>query len=179
MNCGTLSDNNSSVSSNKHIEQEYDKNQLYFDDDTVPMSSDNCTITTSSSTLSYVSAGNAHNEIEIYNINDDVIYNVPLPKCKYIATETPASICTASTIRAVQSKRVLGVLFDSGATKTMIKISVLPRGVKPKKLSTSKVMKTLAGTLAATDTVALRDIRLPEFDKNRRIEEQKALVLLL
>ena len=37
-------------------------------------------------------------------------------------------------------------------------------------------MKTLAGTLAATDTVTLRDIRLPEFDKNRRIEQQKALV---
>jgi len=93
-----------------------------------------------------------------------------------IATEIPASICTASTIRAVQSKRVLRVLFDSGATKTMIKRSVLPRGVKPRKLSTSKVMKILAGTLAATDTVTLRDIRLPEFDKNRRIEEQKALV---
>ena len=50
---GTLSDENSSVISSKIIKQEYDKTQLYFDDDTVPMSSDNCTITTSSSTLSY------------------------------------------------------------------------------------------------------------------------------
>ena len=173
MNCIRLSNDNSSVSSSKNIKQEYDKNQLYFDDDTVPMSSDNCTITTSSSTLSYDSAGNAHNEIEIYNINDDVIYNVPLPKCKHIATETPASICTASTIGAVQSKQVLRDLFDSGAKKTMIKRSVLPRGVKPRKLITSKVMKTLAGILAATYTVTLRDIRLPEFDKNRKIEEQK------
>ena len=156
-----LSNDNSSVSSRKHIKQEYDKNQLYFDDDTVPMSSDNCNIATSSSTLSYDSAGNAHNEIEIYNVNDDVIYNVLLPKYKCIGTETPASI----------SKQVLGVLFDSGATKTMIKRSVLPRGVKPRKLIASKVMKTLAGTLAATETVTLRDIRLPEFDKNRRIEE--------
>ena len=138
MSCGTLSNDNSSVSSSKNIKQEYDKNQLYFDDDTVPMSSDNCTIATSSSTLSYDSAGNAHNEIEIYNINDDVIYNVPLPKCKRIATETPASICTASTIGAVQSKRVLRVLFDLVATKTMIKRSVLPRGVKPRKLKHPK-----------------------------------------
>jgi len=99
-----------------------------------------------------------------------------LPTCKCIATETPASVCTASTIGAVQSKRVLRVLFDSGATKTMIKISVLPRGAKPSKLNTSNVIKTLAGTFAAADTIPLRDIRLPEFDKNRRIEEQKALV---
>ena len=56
------------------------------------------------------------------------------------------------------------------------KRSVLQRGVKPRKLITSKVMKTLAGILAATYTVTLRDIRLPEFDENRRIEEQKALV---
>ena len=75
MNCN----NNSSVNSNKNNKQEYDKNQLYFDDDTVPMSSDNCTITTSSSILSYDSAENALNEIEIYNITDDIIYNVPLP----------------------------------------------------------------------------------------------------
>ena len=54
------------------------------------MSSDNCTIATSSSTLAYDSAENVHNEIEIYNVNYDVIYNVPLPKCKHIATETPA-----------------------------------------------------------------------------------------
>jgi len=110
-------------------------NSIYFDDDTVPMSHDNYTITPSSSTLSYDSAGNAHNEIEIYNIADDVIYNAPLPKCKRIATETPASICTASTIGAVQHRRVLRVLLDSGATKTMIKRSVLPRGVKPRELN--------------------------------------------
>ena len=37
-------------------------------------------------------------------------------------------------------------------------------------------MKTLVGTFTIADTVTLNDIRLPEFDKNRRIEEQKALV---
>jgi len=131
------------------------------------MSHNNCTSTTSSSNLYYDSAGNAQDEIESYNITDDVIYNIPLPKFKRIATKTPASTCTASAIGAVQSRRVLRVL---------IKISVLPRGVKPRKLNASKVMKTLAGIFTAADTVTLRDTRLPKFDKNRRIEEQKALV---
>ena len=30
--------------------------------------------------------------------------------------------------------------------------------------------------MSATEMVTMRDFRLPEFDKNRRIEEQKALV---
>ena len=37
-------------------------------------------------------------------------------------------------------------------------------------------LTTLAGTMSATETVTMRDFHLPEFDKNRRIEEQKALV---
>jgi hypothetical protein len=37
-------------------------------------------------------------------------------------------------------------------------------------------VKTLAGTLNTNEMVVLRDLRLPEFDKNRRIDEQKALV---
>ena len=68
------------------------------------MSNKNCTSTTSSSNLYYDSAGNAQDEIEIYNITDDVIYNIPLPKFKRIATKTPASTCTASAIGAVQSR---------------------------------------------------------------------------
>jgi len=50
----------------------------------------------------------------------------------------------------------------------MVNQSALPRGVKPRKLSTPRTMKTLAGTFAVADTVTLRDVRLPEFDKNRR-----------
>ena len=130
------------------------------------------------STLSYDSARNTHNEIEIFNVNDDVIYNVPLPKCKRIATETPASVYTASTIGAVQSKQVLRVLVDSGATKTMIKKSVLPRGVEPRKLSTSKVMKTLAVTFAAADTVPLRDTYYLSLTKTEELKSKKLLSLI-
>ena len=63
-----LSNNNSSVKSNTY-KKDCEKNQLYFDDDIVAMSNDYCTITTSSSNLSYDSAGNAYNEIERGRIN--------------------------------------------------------------------------------------------------------------
>jgi len=52
----------------------------------------------------------------------------------------------------------------------------LPRGTKPKKLSTAKTLEMLAGNIAAAGAITIRDITLPEFDTNRRIEEQKALV---
>ena len=53
MNCGMLSGDNSSVNSNKN-KKECEKNQLYFDNDTVAISNDNCTIANSLSTLSYM-----------------------------------------------------------------------------------------------------------------------------
>jgi hypothetical protein len=49
-------------------------------------------------------------------------------------------------------------------------------GVVLKDLSTGKNIKTLLGHIMAQQVVTLRDIRLPEFDKNRRILQQKALV---
>ena len=76
----------------------------------------------------------------------------------------------------MRSHKILRILLDSGSRKTLIKRSALPRGTKPKKLSTTKTLTTLAGNVAAAEIVTLRDIRLPEFDKNRRIEEQKDLV---
>ena len=39
-----------------------------------------------------------------------------------------------------------------------------------------KNIKTLSGQVLAQQVVTLRNIRLPEFDKNRRISQQKALV---
>ena len=51
--------------------------------------------------------------------------------------------------------------------KMLIKCSAMPRGDKPKKLSITKTSKTLADNVAAAEVVILRDMRLPEFDKNR------------
>ena len=68
------------------------------------------------------------------------------------------------------------VLLDSGSTVSMIKRSVLPPKVITKTISETKNISTLAGKLQAQEVVTLRDLRLPEFDKNRSISQQKALV---
>jgi len=170
----TFSDDDQSVS---YIKDKPDIcKPIIYDEDTIQ--STDSTNSNSLDPSSYDDATHAHNDIdiEIYNVTEDVTYNIPLPKCKRTATETPTTICTAKTIGAVRSHKILRILLDSGSRKTLIKRSALPRGTKPKKLSTTKTLTTLAGNVAAAEIVTLRDIRLPEFDKNRRIEEQKALV---
>ena len=68
------------------------------------------------------------------------------------------------------------VLLDSSLTVSMIKRSVLPPKVVTKSISETKNISTLAGKLQAREVVTLRVLRLPEFDKNRRVSQQKALV---
>jgi hypothetical protein len=58
----------------------------------------------------------------------------------------------------------------------MIKRSVLPKGVITKVIGDTKLVRTLAGHLKMQEVVTMRDLRLPEFDKNRRINQQKVLV---
>jgi len=58
----------------------------------------------------------------------------------------------------------------------LIKRLALPKDVVPKELINNKKYNTLAGKLATKEMIILRDLRLPEFDKNRRIELQRALV---
>jgi len=65
---------------------------------------------------------------------------------------------------------------DSGSSGCWVKRSGIPKGVVPKELKENKTANTLAGKLSANNMVTLRDIHLPEFDKNRCINEQRALV---
>ena len=58
----------------------------------------------------------------------------------------------------------------------MIKRSALPKGVITKLLGDSKLVITLTGCLKTQEVVMIQDIRLPEFNKNRRINQKKALV---
>ena len=104
-------------------------------------------------------------------------YHIPLPKCKRTATETPTTIGTAKTIGSVTSHKILCILFDSGSRKTLIKRSALPWGTKPKKLSTSKTLTTLAGNVAAAEVIIFREIRLPEFDKKQTYQRAKGSCL--
>jgi hypothetical protein len=58
----------------------------------------------------------------------------------------------------------------------MIKRSALLKGVITKLLGDTKLVRTLAGHLKTQEVVTMQDIRLPEFDKNRCINQQKVLV---
>ena len=103
-------------------------------------------------------------------------YNYHGPEILMPKHECPVSICTADTIGAVKSRQLLRVLFDSGSTVPMIKRFALPQKVITKTISETKNTTTLAGRVQAQEVVILRDLRLPEFDKNRHISQQKALV---
>jgi hypothetical protein len=58
----------------------------------------------------------------------------------------------------------------------MIKRSALPKGIITKLLGDTQLVRTLAGPLKTQKVVTMQDIRLPEFDKNRCINQQKVLV---
>ena len=111
---------------------------------------------------------------EVFN-EDDIEYCFHGPKI-IPKNETPATICTVNTIGAIHSRQLFCILLDSGASCCLIKKSSVPRGVILKDLSNGKCIETLSGQVMAQQVVTLHDLRLPEFDKNRRIAQQKALV---
>jgi hypothetical protein len=86
------------------------------------------------------------------------------------------TICAADTIGTISSQRLFQVFFDSGLNVSMIKRSPLPKGIITKLLGDTKLVRTLARRLDMQEVVTMQDIRLPEFDKNRRINQQKVLV---
>ena len=88
---------------------------------------------------------------------------------------TPVTIMVAKSIGAISSKILLKVLLDPGSTKTLISKKVVPRTASPAETG-SQQRSTLAGTMKTTKMVYLRSLRLPEFDKNCIINEQKALI---
>ena len=80
------------------------------------------------------------------------------------------------TISLVKSRTLLKVLLDSGSTITMINKKCLPRHCKPCKITSSRQINTLAGTYTSSEVVVMRNLRLPEFNKSRNVDQQKALV---
>jgi hypothetical protein len=58
----------------------------------------------------------------------------------------------------------------------MIKRSALPKGIIKKLLGDIKLVRTLAGHFKMQEVVTMQDVRLPEFDVNRRNNQQKVLV---
>ncbi len=129
---------------------------------------------------SYSSAGNAPIALEYfcYEIEADTPqFNYHGPKIMTPKQELPVTICTADRIGTIQSQRLFQVLFDSGSNVSMIKRSALPKGIITKLFDDTKLVRTLAGYLKTQEVVTMQDLRLPEFEKNRRINQQKVLVL--
>jgi hypothetical protein len=60
--------------------------------------------------------------------------------------------------------------------KSHPKRSALPKGVITKMLGDPKLVSTLAGCLKMQEAVTMQDLRLPKFDKNMHINQQKVLV---
>jgi hypothetical protein len=89
---------------------------------------------------------------------------------------TPVTIMVVDTISSVKSRILLKVLLDSGSTMTMINKKCLPRNCKPCKIASSRQINTLAGTYTSTEVVIMCNLRLPEFDESRNVDQQKALV---
>jgi hypothetical protein len=58
----------------------------------------------------------------------------------------------------------------------MIKRLALAKSVITELFGDTKLVRTLAGCLKTQEVVTMQDLRLPEFDKNRRINQQKVLV---
>jgi hypothetical protein len=80
------------------------------------------------------------------------------------------------TISAVRSRKLLKVLLDSGSTTTLINKKCLHKHCKPCPISSSRKVNSLTGTYTSTEVVTMCNLRLPEFDKHRNVDQQKALV---
>ncbi len=89
---------------------------------------------------------------------------------------TPVTIMVVDTILSVKSRILLKVLLDSGSTTTMINRKCLPRKCQTCKISKSRRIGTLAGSYTSSEMVVLCNLRLPELDKNRNVDQQKALI---
>ncbi len=80
------------------------------------------------------------------------------------------------TISSVKSRILLKVLLDSGSTTTMINRKCLPRCCQMCKISKCRKIGTLAGFYTSSEMVVLRNLKLPELDKNHNDDQQKALI---
>jgi hypothetical protein len=82
----------------------------------------------------------------------------------------------ADSIGAVRSRKLLKILLDSGSTTTLINKKCLPKKCRPCQISQSRMVNTLAGSYQLSAIVVMCNLRLPELDKNRNVEQQKALI---
>ncbi len=128
---------------------------------------------TSTQAVCYIFADDVCTNLEQISAKEamDINFNKNIPK-----QLTPETIMVVDTISSVKSRILLKVLLDSGSTTTMINRKCLPRNCQTCKISNSRKIGTLAGSYTSSEIVVLRNHRLPELDKNRNVDQQKALI---
>ncbi|CAJ1945757.1 unnamed protein product [Cylindrotheca closterium] len=84
---------------------------------------------------------------------------------------SPTSLVIWKTIGAIESGKVLRVLFDSGGLHTMINARAIPKDAKVQSIQNAKKCTTVAGDFVSDKCVKLWDGVFPKFDKHRRIAE--------
>jgi hypothetical protein len=121
------------------------------------------------------------NTIDVFDMDEERMEDsgILIPKISTTVDPNrymPVTIVMCDAISTLQSHKMLKVLFDSDSTRALIKRDCLPANAKAKALRESKTFKTLAGELKTTEVVTMRDIKLPEFSRNRTIDSHKGLV---
>jgi hypothetical protein len=115
---------------------------------------------------------------EVYAISEDngSDKEVDKPKKNVLQNLTPVTIMMVDTISSVRSRRLLKILLDSGSTTTLVNKKCLPKKCRPCQISQNRMVNTLIGSYQSPATVVMHNLRLPEHDKNRNVEQQKALI---
>jgi hypothetical protein len=101
---------------------------------------------------------------------------VDKPKKNVPQNLTPVTIMVVDAISSARSIRLLKILLDSGSATTLVNKKCLPKKCKPCQISQSRMVNALTGSYQLSATVVICNLRLPELDKNRNVEQQKALI---
>jgi hypothetical protein len=101
---------------------------------------------------------------------------VDKPKKNVPQNLTPVRIMVVDTIPLVRSRGLLKILLDSGSLTTLVSKKCLPKKCRPCQISQSRMVNTLAGSYQLSAMVVMRNLRLPKLEKNRNVEQQKALI---
>jgi hypothetical protein len=112
---------------------------------------------------------------EVYTISEDdgSDKEVDKPKRNVPQNHTPVMIMVVDTISSVRSRRLLKILLDSGSTTTLFNKKCFPKKCRQCKISQSRMVNTLAESYQLSAMVVMRNLRLPELDKNRNVEQKK------
>ncbi len=115
---------------------------------------------------------------EVYAISEDNSSDkeVNKPEKNVPQNLTPVAIMVVDTISSVRSRRLLKILLDSGSTTTLVNKKYLPKKCRPCQISQSRMVNTLTGSYLLSATVIMRNLRLPELDKNRNVEQKHAFI---